>query len=220
MKYQYNYGFLQEWLDANPTIQKGAVQQALGVKSNNGLNSWIRKEGPMSVISILRFCNSFQVPLSAFFRDMDAGENAAVVPGLPTVNDQLEPDGGYATDATSRRQGERTLLDPLDVTVTHSVVPGVVVAAERNNDVEEDDVDDAPCNGEGLCQNIIVGNISDANLAAIIELENKHSEQRNKLLDIIEEQRKQIADLTTLVGQQRRNAGYQASYGMVGEDTE
>lgn len=55
MKYQYNFSFLNEWLNANPKIPKGAIQQALGAKSNNRFKAWARREGPMPVISIPQF---------------------------------------------------------------------------------------------------------------------------------------------------------------------
>ena len=47
MMYQYNFSFLNEWLDANPDIPKGEILQALGAKSNNRFKAWIRCEGPM-----------------------------------------------------------------------------------------------------------------------------------------------------------------------------
>ncbi|MFW5519337.1 MAG: hypothetical protein ACOCPA_10910, partial [Segatella copri] len=84
MKYQYCFSFLNEWLKANPEIPIGEILQALGAKSNNRFKAWVRCEGPMPVLSMLRLCNAFQIPLSAFFRDADAGADGAVVPGMPT----------------------------------------------------------------------------------------------------------------------------------------
>ena len=77
MKYQYNFSFLNEWLKANPEIPKGEILQAIGSKANNRFKAWVRCEGPMPVISMLRLCNAFQIPLSAFFRDADAGMDAS-----------------------------------------------------------------------------------------------------------------------------------------------
>ena len=73
MKYQYNFSFLSQWLESNPKIPKGEILQALGAKSNNRFKAWVRCEGPMPVLSMLRLCNAYQIPLSAFFRDADAG---------------------------------------------------------------------------------------------------------------------------------------------------
>ena len=190
MKYQYNFSFLNEWLEANPEIPKGDILQAIGSKANNRFKAWVRCEGPMPVISMLRLCNAFQIPLSAFFRDSDAGTDGAVVPGMPTPNDILEPAQGYADNMDDRQQGERSILNPLSVKVTPSVVPGVTTQP-----VKVDDKQEPPATVE---------NISDANLAAIIKLENEHMAQQRRLLDIIAEQQKQIADLNHMLNEARR----------------
>ena len=189
MKYQYNFSFLNEWLEANPEIPKGDILQAIGSKANNRFKAWVRCEGPMPVISMLRLCNAFQIPLSAFFRDADAGTDGAVVPGMPMPNDILEPAQGYADNMDDRQQGQRSILNPLSVKVTTSVVPGVVAKP-----IKVDDKQELPTTVE---------NISDANLAAIIKLENEHMAQQRRLLDIIAEQQKQIADLNHMLNEAR-----------------
>ena len=190
MKYQYNFSFLNEWLKANPEIPKGEILQAIGSKANNRFKAWVRCEGPMPVISMLRLCNAFQIPLSAFFRDADAGMDGAVVPGIPTPSDILEPVQGYADNMDDRQQGERSILNPLSVKVAPSVVPGVAERPVKVDDTQE--------------QSASVDNINDANLAAIIKLENEHMAQQRRLLDIIAVQQKQIADLTRLLNEARR----------------
>ena len=190
MKYQYNFSFLNEWLKANPEIPKGEILQAIGSKANNRFKAWVRCEGPMPVISMLRLCNAYQIPLSAFFRDADAGTDGAVVPGMPMPDDILEPAQGYADNQDDRQQGERSILNPLSVKVTPSVVPGVTARP-----IKVDDTQEPPAT---------VDNISDANLAAIIKMEKEHMAQQRRLLDIIAEQQKQIADLTRLLNEARR----------------
>lgn len=190
MKYQYNFSFLNEWLKANPEIPKGEILQALGAKSNNRFKAWVRCEGPMPVISMLRLCNAFQIPLSAFFRDADAGTDVAVVPGMPMPDDILEPAQGYADNTDDRQHGERSMLNPLNVRVTPSVVPGVTARP-----IKVDDTQEPPAT---------VDNISDANLAAIIKMEKEHMAQQHRLLDIIAEQQKQIADLAHMLNEARR----------------
>ena len=191
MKYQYNFSFLSQWLEANPAIPKGEILQALGAKSNNRFKAWVRCEGPMPVISMLRLCNAYQIPLSAFFRDADAGTDGAVVPGMPMPDDILEPAQGYADNMDERQHGERSMLNPLDVQIAPSVVPGVVAKPCKADDKQE--------------QPATVDNISDANLAAIIKMENEHMAQQRRLLDIITEQQKQIADLTHMLNDAKRN---------------
>ena len=144
----------------------------------------------MPVISMLRLCNAYQIPLSAFFRDADAGTDGAVVPGMPMPDDILEPAQGYADNQDDRQQGERSILNPLSVKVTPSIVPGVTARPIKVNDTQEPPA--------------TVDNISDANLAAIIKLENEHMAQQRRLLDIIAEQQKQIADLAHMLNEARR----------------
>lgn len=191
MKYQYNYSFLAKWLEANKEIlPKGAIQEAVGSKSNNAFKSWVRMDGPMPVITMLRFCNAFQIPILSFFRDADAKDGA--IPSRPESNDQLEPNGGYA-DLESRTQGERTVLDPLDVPMLKTNIPGLSLydTAPTKEDAHDD------------TNQIVVGNITDANMAALIKLQSQHAtnesemmEQKRILLNIIAEQQKQISDLT------------------------
>ena len=191
MKYQYNFSFLNEWLKANPEIPKGEILQAIGSKANNRFKAWVRCEGPMPVISMLRLCNAYQIPLSAFFRDADAGTDGAVVPGMPMPDDILEPVQGYADNMDDRQQGARSLLNPLNVKITPSVVPGVTARP-----IKVDDKQEPPAT---------VDNISEANLAAIIKMEKEHMAQQRRLLDIIAEQQKQIADLAHMLNETRRN---------------
>ena len=190
MKYQYNFSFLNEWLKANPEIPKGEILQAIGSKANNRFKAWVRCEGPMPIISMLRLCNAYQIPLSAFFRDADAGTDGAVVPGMPMPDDILEPAQGYADNQDDRQQGERSILNPLSVKVTPSVVPGVTARP-----IKADDTQEPPAT---------VDNISDANLAAIIKMEKEYMAQQRRLLDIIAEQQKQIADLAHMLNEARR----------------
>ena len=204
MKYQYNFSFLNEWLKANPEIPKGEILQAIGSKANNRFKAWVRCEGPMPIISMLRLCNAYQIPLSAFFRDADAGTDGAVVPGMPMPDDILEPVQGYADNMDDRQQGERSILNPLSVKVTPSVVPGVTAMPIKVDDTQE--------------PHATVDNISDANLASIIRLENEHMAQQRRLLDIIAEQQKQIADLAHMLNEARRGGGMRLDDGYMVAD--
>lgn len=206
MKYQYNFSFLNEWLKANPEIPIGEILQALGAKSNNRFKAWVRCEGPMPVLSMLRLCNAFQIPLSAFFRDADAGTDGAVVPGMPMPDDILEPAQGYASSTDERQHGERSMLNPLDVQIAPSVVPGVVMKPSEADDTQEAAKPTASNENADKKNTSLptTDNISDTNLAAIVALENRHIEQQRRLLDIIAEQQKQIADLTRMLNEAKR----------------
>lgn len=185
MKYHYNYGFLKQWLDANTHIPKGVIQEAFATSSNNRIKAWARGEGAMPVLSLLRFCNSFQVPLSSFFRNEDCDKDNDHAPIPAASDDIIYPHGGYAQSSAERKQGERKAVDPTIVTVTPSVIPenggrNTQTDANNGNANATDKHDVRNDNGK-----IIVGNISDANMAAIIKLQNEHVAIVNRLLDEI-----------------------------------
>ena len=139
MKYQYNFGFLKQWLAANPQLQVKTIQAALGSKSNNSWKGWLNGEGTLPIISLLRLCNAFQIPLSAFFRDADSNGEAAVVPGTPTIDDELEPKGGFDRAPSERLPGEKSYLDPLDVEVCATTIPGITVKQDKKENAVEDE---------------------------------------------------------------------------------
>lgn len=181
MRIQYNYSFLGKWMQVNRKISIDTILQAIGTTSNNSLRLWEKGKSPMPVTSIMRFCNTFQVPISAFFYDMDADNDTPMPYIKPDINDQFEPDGGYVKE---RQQGCRGLYDPLDVHVIPSTVPGLVTPTPQEEKTEK---------------NVINAHTSSAtttDMEALMELETKHSLQRDKLLDIITEQQRQIAELT------------------------
>ena len=189
MRYQFNFGFLSQWLEANPDIQKGSILYALGTKANNSFKAWAKGEGAMPIITILRFCNSFQIPISAFIKDLDAGKEDFTIPALPSENDMMEPVGGFLRIDDRRGRGERSLLNPLDVKVIPSVVPGAVKKDEGTTTQKDG----------SIIKDVVVGNISDENMKRILEIEAKHTAQQNRLLDIIADQQRQINDLISLL---------------------
>lgn len=223
MKYQYNYSFLGRWMEVNGRININTILQAIGSTSNNSLRLWEQGRCPMPVSSILRFCNTFQVPISAFFYDKDSDSTRSAMYVQPQEGDIFAPDGGYVTE---RKAGSRALLDPLDVTIIPSVVPGIVSSDEKehkNTDNSSPICVQAPDSDQGKM--IIVGNVSDRNMKALLDLEAKrieaderHSEERARLLDIIAEQQKQIANLTSILNDARRYKNTSANDGyMVAE---
>ncbi len=218
MKYQYNFAFLSEWMETNNDIPKGAIQQAIGARSNNGLKSWVRGEGPMPVMSMLRFCNTFQVPMSMFFRNADGDSAANDYPRMPDGTERTVPVGGFASSSSSRSRGERTILDPTDVQVIRSVVPGLPRCEDAQTVPAGSTEVHVQTNAEQV--GTIVGNVSDANMSAIVELEQKHNERQEQLLTIIAEQQRQIADLTNRLLRMQGDKRYDdmGGYGMVAED--
>lgn len=224
MKYQYNFGFLKKWLAANPQLQVKTIQAALGSKSNNSWKNWANGEGTLPIISLLRLCNAFQIPLSAFFRDADSNGEAAVVPGIPNMDDELEPKGGFDRAPSERLPGEKSYLDPLDVEVCLTTIPGITVRQDRKENAVKDeqetsnnkDVTDTKNDDAVLSAN--AGNMNSENLKSLIKLQMQHAaiesrylDNQNRLLDIIAAQQNQIANLTRQLNkydlQETRNYG-------------
>lgn len=203
MRYQYNFGFLNQWMTANEKqVKKGEIYNALGTKANNAWKVWLCGERPMPIISMLRFCNTFQVPLTAFFRDMDADESASGAPRKPLPTDCLEPASGFEENVTERKRGLHTLPDPLDVKIIPSVVPGAEYAECRENNIQHV----AQANVAVQKAATVVGTMGDTTAADVLETERRHNERHDKLLDIIAKQQEQIANLTTLLLQAEQRA--------------
>lgn len=216
MKYQYNYSFLGRWMAKNKGITINTILQAIGSTSNNSLRLWKQGKCPMPVTSILRFCNTFQVPISAFFCDIDNNDNTSLAYISPSPNDQFEPYGGYVKE---RKAGSRALYDPLDVTVIPSVIPGVSLNHTQPNTKENnEDMANINKSNVGSCPFQNDSNISNKNMVAMleigtkrIELEERYAKERIWLLDFIAELQKQNADLTNMLMRIKTHKVYEDS---------
>ena len=222
MKYFYNYSFLDKWMEANRKITNKQIMKAMGTTSNACLDSWIRMKSPLPTIALLRFCNAFHVPLSAFIVDADAqtGENdEGIEHVLPGIDDQFEPDGGYIDNDEKRKLGTRVLRNPLDVERVKSVVPGWTSdgiagdgGAKGHKQKEEYKREDAPAPMNETAPTPIAEPAPDADPGISMAT-------LNRMLDIIAEQQKQIGEQQKLISEltQRLNI-QQNGLGMVAED--
>lgn len=223
MKYFYNYSFLNKWMEANRKITNREIMKAMGTTSNACLDSWIRMKSPLPTISLLRFCNAFHVPLSAFIVDADKDQQGSegccgagyVCPG---IDDQFEPDGGYIDNDEKRKQGTRALRNPLDVERMESVVPGWTSVGNAGNGgakghktrEEKNEAAAAPMNAAAPTPMAEPA----ANAEPDISLKTL-----NRMLDIIAEQQKQIGDQQKLISElTHRLESQQPSYNMVAEE--
>lgn len=222
MKYFYNYSFLDKWMEANKDITNKQVMRAMGTTSNTCLDSWVRMKSPLPTIALLRFCNAFHVPLSAFIVDADAqtGENdEGIEHVLPGIDDQFEPDGGYIDNDEKRKLGTRALRNPLDVERVKSVVPGWTSEgiagdgdAKGHKQKEEYKREDAPAPMNETTPTPIAEPVPNADpdisMATL-----------NRMLDIIAEQQKQIGDQQKLISELTHRLNIQQNgLGMVAED--
>lgn len=226
MKYFYNYSFLNKWMEANRKITNREIMKAMGTTSNSCLDSWIRMKSPLPTIALLRFCNAFHVPLSAFIKDADMDHQGSegccgMEYVCPDIDDQFEPDGGYIANDEKRKQGTRALRNPLDVERMESVVPGWTSVGNAGNgdakgvrlghkEEHKGEADVAPMNQTAPTPiaEPVQSKESDISLTTL-----------NRMLDIIAEQQKQIGDQQKLISElTRRIDSQQPSYNMAAEE--
>ena len=224
MKYFYNYSFLDKWMEANRKITNKQIMKAMGTTSNACLDSWIRMKSPLPTIALLRFCNAFHVPLSAFIVDADKDlqeeggycEEGYVCPG---IDDQFEPDGGYIDNDEKRKLGTRALRNPLDVERVKSVVPGWTSdgiagngGAKEHKQKEEYKRENAAVPMDETAPTPIAEPVPDADPGISMAT-------LNRMLDIIAEQQKQIGDQQKLINELTHRLNIQQNgWGMVAED--
>ena len=224
MKYFYNYSFLDKWMEANRKITNKQIMKAMGTTSNACLDSWIRMKSPLPTIALLRFCNAFHVPLSAFIVDADKDlqeeggycEEGYVCPG---IDDQFEPDGGYIDNDEKRKLGTRALRNPLDVERVKSVVPGWTSdgiagngGAKEHKQKEEYKRENAAVPMNETAPTPIAEPVPDADPGISMAT-------LNRMLDIIAEQQKQIGDQQKLISELTHRLNIQQNgWGMVAED--
>ena len=223
MKYFYNYSFLNKWMEANGKITNREIMKAMGTTSNACLDSWIRMKSPLPTIALLRFCNAFHVPLSAFIVDADKDQQGMegccgdgyVCPG---IDDQFEPDGGYLDNDEKRKKGTRALRNPLDVERMESVVPGCTSVGNTGNEgakehktrEEKNEAAAAPMNAASPppITEPVTTEEPDISLTTL-----------NRMLDIIAEQQKQIGEQQKLIIElTHRLESQHPGYGMVAEE--
>lgn len=212
--YRYNYSYLTEWIKANTQIPVNTILQAIGSKSNNSLRSWEQMLCAMPIVTLLRFCNSFQIPIEAFI--CNTGDPFKDKVRIPT-SAQFEPKGGYTTDPALRQPGERKPLDPTNVNIVPSILPNVIAFTPY----KEEQTEGAPITDAGT---IAKNETSDgytpqpeagASLLSLIAIQQQHAtneaehlKQQQTMLDIIKAQQAQIKALTKQLEEERiRNKG-------------
>ena len=224
--YFYNYSFLDKWMEANRKITNREIMKAMGTTSNACLDSWIRMKSPLPTIALLRFCNAFHVPISAFIVDADKDQQGIegccdegyVCPG---IDDQFEPDGGYIDNDEKRKKGTRALRNPLDVERMESVVPGWTSVGNAGNggsrgirlgrkEEHKEETAAAPMNAASTPP------ITEPVTTAEPDISMK---TLNRMLDIIAEQQKQIGEQQKLINElTHRLDSQQPGYSMVAEE--
>lgn len=93
MDYSYNYGYLKQFMESHRLLKKDLLE-ALDCYDYVSLNKWLDGKVPMHITALLRFCNYYNVPMSNFFVDGD-GMPCDFEPVMPDSTAQLLPTDGY-----------------------------------------------------------------------------------------------------------------------------
>lgn len=91
--YCYNFSFFTDFFAANPGIKKYDVLSEMGMKDYNTLKRWFDGVTMMPLHQLMKFCNLYSVPITAFFLDENATADA-LVPAVP-VGTSIEPVDGW-----------------------------------------------------------------------------------------------------------------------------
>ena len=224
MMYFYNYSFLDKWMEANRKITNREIMKAMGTTSNACLDSWIRMKSPLPTIALLRFCNAFHVPLSAFIVDADKDQQGIegccdegyVCPG---IDDQFEPDGGYLDNDEKRKKGTRALRNPLDVERMESVVPGWTSVGNAGNGCTKEHKTIEENKGKAAAAPMNAASTPPITEPVTTAEPDISMKTLNRMLDIIAEQQKQIGEQQKLINElTHRLNSQQHGYGMVAEE--
>lgn len=103
----YNYGFLADWMKANPSIKRNEILQSMEMSDYNTLRNWVEGTTMLPLTQLMKFCNRFNVPITAFFLDEKADDTSTIAPITP--NSMIEPAGGWPD--SSRKAGIK-VCDP------------------------------------------------------------------------------------------------------------
>lgn len=131
----YNYGFLSDWMKANPEIKRGEILQSMDMSDYGTLGKWIDGATMMPMAQMMKFCNRWCVPVTAFFLDEKAEEGDVFAPVLP--DSIIEPAGGWP-DA-SRKAGIK-VCDPRTSIHMPSRLPEYIRTTEKQQNEGTKDV--------------------------------------------------------------------------------
>ena len=193
----YNYGFLADWLKANPEVKKYGVLHELEMSDYRTLQNWMEGLTMMPLTQMMKFCNRYNVPVTAFFFDENADEGSV----FSTIHNgaQIEPTGGWKE--SNRRVGMKS-GDPRTNLHFISKIPEYVKPCRLSLKSES-----KACNESAVTK----------------EETTPPAEERLRYLDLIEKLSEQVFDLTREVislkeeNMRLRLKNDTSSYGMVAE---
>ena len=137
----YNYGFLADWMKANPSIKRNEILQSMEMIDYNTLRNWIDGTTMLPLTQLMKFCNRFNVPITAFFLDEKADETSIIAPITP--NSMIEPAGGWPD--SSRKAGIK-VCDP------RSNVHMITTMPEYIRTMETADIDEQTTENDSISE--------------------------------------------------------------------
>ena len=166
MEYRYNYNFLLQWMEVNQKTKKD-VLRALGTKDYGSVKKWMEGSLPMHVEAILRLCNTFSIPIGAFFYDE---EKIKEMPNADIILSSLQPDKtGIEKYKSKGNISSETIIEKRT-----SIIPPFVEILESQRDNEKDH--QASQENESKITRIQL--LYERQLK---EIERKHKEEENKI---------------------------------------
>lgn len=183
----YNYGFLADWLKANPEIKRYGLLDMLDMSYYKTLQNWMDGVTMMPLTQMMKFCNLFNVPITAFFLDDYADEESVF--NAPNAESMTEPAGGWKE--SDRTAGIKS-GDPRTERHQMSQLPAYCKSGHVSNNAGKADREDAPATAQQ--------EFAPLDAKALLDLEHKHSDERQRLLDMIENLQKQNAALLQMLG--------------------
>ena len=116
----YNYGFLADWKKKNPNVPYKEILINLDMSDYGTLVKWFNGTTMMPLGQLMRFCNAYTVPITAFFLDEKAKQGDVIPPIFRTA--QICPTGGWPSQ---ERNGIK-VRDPRTSDHQTSVLPSYV----------------------------------------------------------------------------------------------
>lgn len=168
----YNYSFLSDWMKANPHIKRMDLLKNLGMCDYGTLAKWLNGITMMPLTQIMKFCNRYNVPITAFFYDELADDHSVFSP--LNIDAIIEPAKGWPNK--NRKAGIK-VCDPRSTEHIDSNLPKYVRLASYTTSQKE------------YTKSSFISNVSPVSM---------NIDERSKLLDIIKKQNDIIMELTQL----------------------
>lgn len=133
----YNYGFLADWMQANPSIRRNEILQSMEMCDYNTLRNWVEGATMLPLTQLMKFCNRFNVPITAFFLDEKADDTSVIAPITPSS--MIEPAGGWPD--SSRKAGIK-VCDPRSNVHMITAMPDYI-RTSKPYDISEQNAEDS-----------------------------------------------------------------------------